>query len=45
MAFGFWLVLYPVPAFMLLSDGKYADLLSINLFGTIACFVVFFLQK
>ncbi len=43
MLFGFWLVFYPVPAFMHLSDGKYADLLSINLFGTIACFIVFLL--
>ncbi|MCU0324281.1 MAG: sodium:solute symporter [Spirosomaceae bacterium] len=41
--FGFWMVFYPVPEFMLLTTGKYADLLSINLFGTIVCFAVFLL--
>ncbi len=41
--FGFWMIFYPVPSFMLISEGKYADLLSINFFGTIVCFIVFLL--
>jgi solute:Na+ symporter, SSS family len=43
IVFGFWLVFYPVPEFMLFSKGKYADLLSINIYGTLICFTVFLL--
>jgi hypothetical protein len=39
--FGLLMVFYPVPERFLLTDGKYADLLVVNLFGTIMCFLLF----
>jgi solute:Na+ symporter, SSS family len=39
--FGFLMVFYPVPERFLLTDGKYADLLVVNLVGTIVCFLLF----
>ena len=41
--FGLWLVFYPVPNSLLFTTGKYADLLSINVIGTIVCFLFFLL--
>ncbi len=39
--FGLLMVFYPVPERFLLTDGKYADLLVVNLVGTIVCFLLF----
>jgi solute:Na+ symporter, SSS family len=43
IAFGLWYIFFPIPEWMLFSEGKYATLLSINIFGTIGCFGAFFL--
>lgn len=39
--FGLLFIFVKVPSFMLITTGKYADLLSVNLFGTISCFLLF----
>ena len=43
IVFGLWLVFYPVPENLLFTTGKYADLLSINIMGTVVCFLFFLL--
>lgn len=43
LVFGFCLVFKVLPTEYLFTTGKYADLLTINVLGTIACFVVFFI--
>ena len=43
LIFGFVLVFKALPTEYLFTTGKYADLLTINVLGTIACFVVFFI--
>ena len=43
IVFGLWLVFYPVPESLLFTTGKYADLLSINIMGTVVCFLFFLL--
>ncbi|MBL7816717.1 MAG: sodium:solute symporter [Saprospiraceae bacterium] len=39
--FGFLMVFYPIPERFLLTSGKYADLLVVNIVGTIVCFLFF----
>jgi SSS family solute:Na+ symporter len=39
--FGFLMIFYPIPSRFLLTSGKYADLLAVNIFGTIVCFLLF----
>ncbi|HMU05993.1 MAG TPA: sodium:solute symporter, partial [Saprospiraceae bacterium] len=39
--FGLLIIFFKVPNFLLITSGKYADLLSVNLFGTICCFLLF----
>lgn len=39
--FGLLMVFYEIPESFLLTDGKYADLLVVNLAGTIVCFLLF----
>jgi Na+/proline symporter len=40
--FGIWMILFPIPDFMVISNGPYGDLLSINFYGTVMCFILFF---
>lgn len=40
--FGLWFALGGFPASLVLFNGSYGALLSVNIFGTIACFSVFF---
>ena len=39
--FGFLLLFYPIPKQFLFTTGKYADLLTVNIIGTIVCFLFF----
>lgn len=39
--FGVLLLIYPIPTQFLLSSGKYADLLTVNIIATICCFLGF----
>lgn len=39
--FGFLMIFYPIPSQFLLTSGKYADLLVVNIVGTIVCFLFF----
>lgn len=39
--FGFLLIFYPIPEQYLFTTGKYADLLTVNIVGTIVCFLFF----
>ena len=38
---GFLFLFFPIPDYLLLTDGKYADLLAVNLYGTVGCFIGF----
>ena len=42
---GLWLAFYEVPATWIPFDGKYGDLLWINLWASTLCFALFFLPK
>ncbi len=39
--FGFLMLFYPIPKQFLFTTGKYADLLTVNIIGTIVCFLCF----
>jgi Na+/proline symporter len=39
--FGFLMVFYPIPEYLLITDGKYADLLVVNIVGTFVSFILF----
>ena len=39
------MILWPLPERFLFSTGKYADLLAINIYGTIICFTLFLVPK
>ncbi len=41
VCFGFLLIFYPIPEQYLFTTGKYADLLTVNIVGTIVCFLFF----
>lgn len=43
LIFGFILVFDLFPKEWLFTDGKYAELLTVNIWGTLACFTVFFI--
>ena len=40
-----FMILWPLPERFLFSTGKYADLLAINIYGTIICFTLFLIPK
>ena len=39
------LILFPMPEKLLFSTGKYADLLAVNIYGTVICFLLFLCPK
>ncbi len=39
------LILFPMPEHLLFSSGKYADLLAVNIYGTVICFLLFLCPK